>query len=41
MRLLRWLTIAVALLGAAAAQAVTLDITSQFAVTRSGLVLNR
>ena len=36
-----WAVVALGLLVATAAQALTQDITSQFAITRSGLVLNR
>ena len=38
---LGWLVVACAVAGSAAAQALTQDLTSQFAITRSGLVLNR
>ena len=38
---LGWLLVACAVLGSAAAQALIQDLTSQFAITRSGLVLNR
>ena len=41
MSLFRWAVLALGLVAAAAADAVILDITSQFTVTRSGLVLNR
>src|SRR5947208_17107834 len=40
-RLLAGAAIALGLMLASAADAATLDITSQFAITRSGLVLNR